>query len=60
MKLSDVFFLTHSLDQNDICIHLVVKLQMPTFLALIYFKQNIKEIIVICNADLLRYYPIAI
>lgn len=52
MYISDVFFLTHYLDQKGICIHLVLKLQMPTFLALIYFKHNIKEIIVICDADL--------
>lgn len=52
MNISDVFSLTCYLDQNGICIHLVVKLQMPTYLGLIYFKHNVKEIKVICNADL--------
>lgn len=44
--------LPKSLDQNGIRIHLVLKLQMPTFLVSIYLKHNVEEITVACNADL--------
>lgn len=52
MKISDVFFLRQSLNQNGICIHLVVKLQMPIFLVSIYLKHNVEVITVASNADL--------
>lgn len=52
MKISDVFFLRQSLDQNVIYIHLILKLQMPAFLVSTYLKHNVEEIRVACNEDL--------
>jgi len=51
MKISDVFFLRQTLDQNGICIQLAVKLHMLAFLVSTYLKHNVEEITVACNAE---------